>query len=897
MTAMGAGWRRALRLFRRPVERDVDDELDFHFEQRCDDLQATGLDREAALAQATAEFGARDDTRHGLVRIDRSHRRRRAVRDQWEWLIQDLRYVLRSLRRAPGFVVMVVLMLALGLGANLAILSMLDQLFFSAPPGIASPASIRRVTEVLPPDPRAPPGDNTQAIFAYPQFAAFRAALPGAMFAGYSTNSYKIGNEGDATDIEVESVLGRYFELLGVHPQLGRFFSTEELRPETPQHLAVLGDALWRRSYHARPDIVGQVIRLDDVPYTVVGVAPPRFHGAGINGAAVWTPMNSMAGYGGPAWYLGTQTFWIQALVRLPAGVTDARAAAISTTALQHDGIRWDVAGTIRFSSMIGNDNFRGNQAMTIATRLAGVALVVLLIACANIANLLLARGIDRRHEIGIRVALGVSRGRLFAMLLAESLVIALAGGAAGLLVAWRGAAILRTILLPDLHWVDPTVNGRLVAAAAAIALATGLLAGVAPAWQLSRPQLTAWLKGSPRDPAAGRARARQLLLLMQTALSVVLLATAGMFVRSLLRIEHEPLGLDVDRIVTVSVAPRKGFGARRAEIDRRLSAVAQEMVALPGVDRVALSSDVPMRSISFISWYLPGADTTKQCDGGCVSVEHVSAGYFETVGTRVLKGRSFTVSDRLSDAAAIIVSERLAQTFWPGRDPLTQCLRIDSLNAPCRPVVGVVADVHESAIIERPALTFYLPVADSGRWSAGAVMVRAEPAATRRVAALIAQRLQPEFAGWATVSVSRMATRFDRELQPWRAGATLFVVAGLLAFIVAIVGIYSTVSFSLSQRTRELGVRIALGAQANDIVSLILRDGLRTVLAGVVLGVAVTVAAGQIVQSLLYHTTPRDPLVLGIASIVLVLAATLASLVPARRALNVDPIIALRAE
>ncbi len=892
-----SSWRRLFRIWRRPAEDDVDLELQFHLEERTAELVGSGTPPELAARKAVQEFGNVAGVRAGLVAIDTRIARRRSLRERWEWVGQDLRYVLRNLRRSPGFVVMVVLMLSFGLGANLAILSMLDELFLAPPPGIAKAATVRRIVEVLPPDPREPLRNNTQAVFAYPQFSAFRAALPGATLAGYSTNSYKIGDAGEAADVEVESVLGRYFELLGVRPQLGRFFSADELRPETPQQLAVLGDALWRSSYHGRTDIVGQIIRLDDVAYTVIGVAPPRFHGAGINGADVWTPMNSMAVPGGAAWYLGTQTFWIQAMLRLPAELTDARAAKIASNALQHDGIPWDRAATARLSPMTGNDNFRGNQSMTIATRLAGVALIVLLIACANIANLLLARGIDRRHEIGIRVALGVSRVRLFTMLLAESLIVAMVGGAAGLFVAWRGAAILRTILLPDLHWVDPTVNWRLVAAAAAIAVLTGLVAGLAPAWQLSRPQLTAWLKGSPRDPAAGRARARHLLLLTQTALSVVLLATAGMFVGSLLRIEHEPLGLDVDRLVSVSVNPRNGFAGRRAEIERRLPAVAQELAALPGVDRIAMAWDAPMRSIYFTKWYLPGADTTLQCANGCPSADHIGPGYFETVGTHVIRGRPFAESDKLGEARAIIVSERMAQMFWPGRDPLTQCLRIDSLNAPCRPVVGVVANVHVSAIIERPALKFYLPLADTGAWAPGAVMVRTKPAAARRVAALIAQRLQPEFAGWATVSARPMATRFDRELQPWRAGATLFVVAGLLAFVVAIVGIYTTVSFSLSQRTRELGIRVALGAQTNDIVSLILLDGLRTVVAGVALGVAVTAVAGKVVQSLLYHTTPRDPLVLGIASVVLVLAAALASLVPARRALNVDPVIALRTE
>lgn len=889
------GWRGLRRIWHRAPEREVDAEVAFHLEERTAELLARGMTADRARAQAEAEFGDVSVVRSGLVAIDRRLARRRGVRERWEWLGQDVRYVWRSLRRSPGFVATVVFTLALGLGANIAVFSILDRLFFATPPGIGAAFHPRRLAALAPAGLRSAPASVTvQTVFAWPQIRAI-AAVPQLVVGGYRTDGAAVGRGDLARTMSVTAVAGDYFGTLGVHPQRGRFFSAAELRVEQPDYLAVLGDRTWRDAFGARPDIVGQSVQIDGHDYTIIGVAATGFHGADNDAADLWVPMNALHVMDGQ-WYEGTHSFWIKAVVGSRTDMPDARLAALATAALRHDGIVFDTAARARVEPLAGADNEFDSREISIAARLAGVAAILLLIACANIANLLLARGMQRRRELGVRIALGVARSRLVRLLLVESLSVAALGTAVAIVVAYRGADVLRRMLLPDIHWGDATVNGAVLLFSVGAAAVVGLLAGIVPAWQLSRPDVGGLLRERNGAPAERR-RARSALLLVQTALSVVLLAAAGFFVRSLVRVQHADTGYDVDRLVQVDLDVNQAHQAAHEGVASRLPVIAAELAGLPGVGRAAVADMVPMWGIHFERWYASGHDTTSMFGPDGPYASFVGPGFFETVGMRVLRGDGF--SDGVRGAAGVVVNAFMARRVWPGRDPLAQCVRIGSATAPCRPVLGVVSDAHAEGLMdEPPSMHFYLPAADTGGvWHAGVILVRAGPGMTETVSAMVARRLAGEFGSWAEVRVHPLADNFARELHPWRVATALFVVAGALSIVVAMIGIYGTVAYSMSQRTREIGVRVALGAAAGGVIRLVVREGVGLVAIGVGVGIGLTLALGRLIDSMLYHTSPHDPLVLATVSVTLLLVAALACVIPAWRALRVDPVVALRAD
>jgi predicted permease len=578
------------------------------------------------------------------------------------------------------------------------------------------------------------------------------------------------------------------------------------------------------------------------------------------------------------------------------AAIPDARLAAVATTTLRHDGMAFDTAAHARVEALAGADNEFASREMSIAARLAGVALILLLISCANIANLLLARGLHRRRELMVRIALGVSRSRLVGLLLVESLSVAALGALVAIAVAYRGADVLRRMLLPDVHWVDATVNPTVLLFAVAAAVLVGLLAGIVPAWQLSRPDVSGFLR-TRTDAPIDRHRARGALLLVQTALSVLLLAAAGFFVRSLVRVSHADTGYGVDRIVQVDVDADRAHLASQDALRARLPGIAAELAGIPGVERAAVADMAPMWGIHFENWYVPGRDTTSMFGSDGPYASFVGPGYFETVGMRVLRGHGFT--DAVRGAAGVVVNAEMARKVWPGRDPLTQCIRIESATAACRPVLGVVSDTHADGLIdESPSMHFYLPAADTGGvWHAGVILLRAAPGMTASTAMVVARRLDAEFGSWAEVRVHPMSENFARELHPWRVGTALFTVAGVLSLIVAMIGIYGTVAYTMSQRTREIGVRMALGAASGGVIRLVIRQGVSLVAIGIGVGVGITLALGRLIDSMLYHTSAHDPVVLAAVSVTLLFVAALACLIPAWRALRVDPVVALRAD
>jgi predicted permease len=898
-----AGWRRFLRFWRPNTEADIEAELRFHFEQKVAGLIARGTTPDVARAQAVSEFGDVDAVRSDLREIDGRIAKHRQHAEWWEGIAQDIGYVLRNLRRSPGFTLAVVLTLALGIGANAAVFSLLDRMFLRSPAGVSKPNEVRRIEQRYFDKRRH--SDAVRSVYNYPELRSLRAAAPeGVSLAGYRADHVSLGPDDDAPEGNASYVEGDYFGVVGVHPAAGRFFTPDEDRIDNITELAVISHRYWIQRFGGEAGAIGQSVNIDARRFTIIGVAPKGFDGIDLEPVDLWVPMSTLRNYnpGGPNWYDSPNGYFMRVITRAATRGTELRVAASATTVLRASKAIQDTLSKAELASVIEAAwPDAGGSEVTISTRLAGPAAIILLIACANVANLLLARGFQRRREIAVRLALGVSRARLVGQLLTESVVIALIGGVVAFGAAVWGAAALRHGVLPDVRWGEPAINLRLAAFTAVIAVLVGAATGLVPALQASTPDLTSALKAGAREGTFRRSRLRSGLLVVQGALSVVLLAGSGLFVRSLRNIESVGVGYDADHLVLAGVGHVSGQQSHSQEIATALPVIAERLSHESGVEGVGLVDMEPMWGFRWVSVFLPDRDSVPKLHGSAPFMSWVSPSYLITVGVRVQAGRGLLETDREGAAAVIVVSALTARTIWPGENAIGKCLILDKRDRPCRTVVGIVSETHFAGIVEEPSMHVYIPLAQSGpNVSAGALVIRVSPTHARQTGAIVAQtRLQliSSLGRWARPRVRPMSDLFSRELRPYRLGATLFSAAGLLALLVAAVGIYSTVAYTLSQRMHEMGVRVALGAQGADIVRLVVSEGLRIVLLGVAIGTVVALALGRAVASMLYNTSPRDPVVLTTVVLTLLVVTVVACLVPAWRATRADPITALRAE
>ncbi len=524
---------------------------------------------------------------------------------------------------------------------------------------------------------------------------------------------------------------------------------------------------------------------------------------------------------------------------------------------------------------------------------MSGVALIVLIIACANVANLLLARAMRRRRATAVRLALGVTRARLLWQLLAESLLLALAGGFAGIVIAqWTSALIAvrqqstngaSTMLLRD---------PRTLLFAGAAALISGVLVGLVPVFQSWRVDLTSDLKMGGRDGTYRRSHMRSGLLLVQGVLSTVLLVGAGLFVRSLVHLRAVPFGYDVDPILRVDLTMRGVAldSAGSVALRQRLLETAQ---AIPDVDHASRELTSPFWADYRTNIYVAGIDSVQRL--GEFHLNAVTPDYFATMGIPVLRGRGISDQDRDDAPGAIVVSDAMAKTLWPHADPIGQCVKLTRENTPCRYVVGVAANTRAYQLRGDPGLVYYMP---SAQWSPrdGGLMIRVRGSAVR-TAQVIRARLNQVMPGAAYVTVTPLSEVIGYRTRNWELGAKMFSVFGLLALVLAATGVFGVVAYTVEQRTHEIGVRVALGARFGDVVRVVVTQGVRMSVLGIVVGGAIALACGRWIAPLLFEESPRDPAVFGIVAVVLLGTGLLASLTPATRAAKVDPTIALRAE
>jgi predicted permease len=874
---------------------DLEDELAFHREM---------IEREFVRHGASPDE-ARVRARRALGNTTFMREEARAV---WLWpsleaLWQDATYTVRDLRRHPTFTLGITLTLALGIGANAAMFSLIDRLLFRPPALMVDPASVHRVYLY-----RMVQGQEAErggGVYArYADLARWSTGF--SQTAGVVLRSLAVGT-GDETRLgSVAIVTSGFFGFFDAPPLVGRYFTASEDAPPTPARVAVLSRAFWETQFGSRRDVVGSVVHIDAIAYTVIGVAPEGFVGLWpYQPPVAFVPATTFATSRSEAWASTYgMAYGLGMIVRRKPNVTVAAASADLTNALrrsyqaQHsaEGRTVDLA-TLRpravAASVLTERGPQQSSVAKVATWLSGVTLIVLLIACANVANLLLARTIRRRREIAIRVALGVSRRRLFGQLLIEGLVLALLGGTAGVLIAVWGSNVLRAVLLPDTQPTALMTDSRTLLFTGVVALGAGLLTGLAPMAQAGRGSVTGALKSGARDGTSRRGGLRTALLLVQSALSVVLLVGAALFVRSLEKVRDVELGFDADSVLLVSLSMRDARLDSASTVALRLRLL-ESAKSVAGVSHASLQESVPFGGESSLPIFVAGIDSARRL--GQFNFNVVSPDYFATMGTRIVRGRGIESSDTESARRVAVIGESMAAALWPGQDALGRCFRMGADSMPCTYVVGVAQDIHARTIEAESKLFFYYLPPAQWRPQEGGLFVRARGEA-RRLVEPVRTRLQREMPGTSFVTVRRLGDIVDVKLRSWIVGAAMFTAFGALALVVAAIGLYSVIAYDVTQRKRELGIRVALGATSAGVVRLVVGESVRFALVGTAIGAVVALAGGTWIAPLLFRQSPRDPAVFGLVAAVLLGVAIAASWLPAMRAAGVDPKTALQAD
>jgi predicted permease len=894
-----------LMLRRRDVSRrDVDAEVALHIDLRVQQLVRQGVPPDVALQEAQRRFGS-VRALQSLEQMAHWRDRRMSFRDWVDSVQQDIRYALRGLRREPAFTGFAIATLALGIGANAAMFGVVDRLLIRGPDHVTDPERLARFTATLT---RPGIGEVTSTAMGYVVYDNLRKS-GSPIFDGYaaytSDGQFTLGRGRESRQIAGGSASADFFALLGVRPARGRFFSADEDDTSNPQPVVVLGDALWRSQFNADPAILGKTLYINGDPLTVIGVAPRGFTGVQLNRVDAWIPMSLASKGTTDNWPRAWNAQWLNVVGRLKPGISLDAAGAEATRIYK---VTYDGRPTWRFANarlgatpITFTESGTESTEVSVAKWLVGVTLVVLLIACSNVANLLLSRAIRRRSEVGVRMALGAGRGRLARLFVTESLVIATLGGAAALAVAAWISMLVRKALLTNVEWTSSPVSLRVLIVSFTVTLIVGLLVGIAPAAQAARVSLHSAIQ---QGRAQGRRwRAGSWPTVLQATLTACLLIGAGLFVRSLHQARTAPLGFESERILVANIVfaglsdvTYEQYIANRARRNEAWRQALAKLQTRPDIEKAALAVGSPFGNAFGIDLFVPGFDSIPKLEGGGPFISAVTADYFATVGTRLIRGRAFLPTEGATTERVTIVNETMARTLWPQQDALTKCMRISADTMPCARVVGIVEDARRSNLREAPAMQYYIPLGQEVGFGGSVLMIR--PRTTPREFATTATRAIYEVGAIVDrVTTWPIREKIDPLLRPWKLGATIFTMGGLLALVVAALGLYSVMSYSVAQRTHEMGVRIALGARSRSIVSMIVRQGMVLAAIGVTAGIVLAILAGGRLQGLLFETSPRDVTIIGGAALVLMTAAAAASFWPALRAGRVDPIRALKSD
>ncbi len=913
------GIRRLFRLYRGhgDVQDDLDAEIAFHLDSKTVALIAAGTNPEAAREEALRQFGDVRRARRELAAIDHRDTGRRLRMDAIEAAWSDLRFAARGLARAPAFTAAVVVTLALGLGATAAMFGVLDQLLLRPPSGVQDPQQLVRLyvrhtgKDFF--------GSQYQRSFPYADFDDFAGArsVLGVAFDVGRPLPVRLDDDLGTAQVQVGLVSGAYFDLLGVRMVRGRPLQQADDSVGSPP-AAVVSYGLWKDRYAAAPSVIGRLLHVFGRAYTVVGVAPRDFSGLSPQTVDLWLTV-AVAGndlFGAPTrffdWRRNNYTFG--AVTRVRSGYRPLQAAAELTlirrriqSAKPPDRFTPpDSDATVALGSVIpgrlGIALGETGESVSLSLLVAAVALIVCLIAVANVANLLLVRALSRRRETGIRLALGVSRWRLLRSVLAESLLLAAVASAAAAYISSAGGELLRKLLLQN-TWAAPLFDWRVFTFVAVTAFGVGTITGLVPAFFGGRTDVLASLRAGVRLSAWRRSRIRGALMVGQVALTLVLLAGFGLFARSLDKAEHVDFGADVNHLVVLS--PQRvdrGVSPGESRItSAALDGLLERVQHLPGVRAAALGDGaIPMWSYGVRPLRVEGVESQPDNGNDGPFFSEIGPGYLQVVGLALRRGRTFAPSEYASPASVALVNEEMTRRLWRNQDAIGKCLYVQvdvtrKTQPPCSTVIGVVANQRHD-VSGPPLMQYFLPLPRDAAAMYPDIVVRSAGDPERLVTPLtaLAKVVQPNLSPQA---VRALPTILARQLHSWQLASELLAMFGGLALLVAMVGVYSLVAFDAAQRRHEFGIRVALGARAWDLARLMLGQGLRYGVAGGLLGFALVVVGGRFIASQLFHTSPRDPIALGATALLLLAAILVACALPARSAVRADPRVSLQAD
>jgi putative ABC transport system permease protein len=801
-------------------------------------------------------------------------------------LLSDLRYALRQLARSPGFTTAAVLTLAIGIGANTAIYSIMGAVF-SRPLPFADPDRIALIVKHF------SPSDRGQLFVDPPSFvdwtadtSVFQAA---ALVAGGAMN---LSTADEPERVEGNQITTRTFDLLGARPALGRSFLPEEA-VRGKDHVVILSDALWRRRIAADAHVLGRTLLMDGAPYRIVGVMPPGF--AFPDHAKFWVPLvfDSSAGRG---------SNWVNGIVRLRTGVTiaqaDAHLALMSRRLAEqypadNAGVSASLAPLRRL--LVGDDV---DNVRHILSNMLGAVGLVLLIACANLVNLLLARAATRRHEIGIRAALGASRGRLARQLLTESALLGVGGGALGLMVALWGVGLFRATVEAQgeiASWLQFSLDWRAVVFTVLVSLATGLLIGALPALRGAQPAVRGALQESSRVSGAhtGGSRVRSAFVVAEVALAVVLLVGAGLLIRTVVFLARVDPGFDVAHAFIARVP----LGGTRFESARARGAffdeLARRVEALPGLVAAGAINIPPLGTVNWERARIEGLEDSSRI----TVINSVAGHYFRALGAPLRAGREFTEAEDERGDPVIIINETMARHYWPGESALGHRIRyVRDASERWLTIVGVARDIKQGSLGAVEQDQVYIPYGGRYSWSEMSFIARTagDPLSVVRSVRAELREMDPTV---PLIDVMPLQALVHRSYWNRQLYGTMFTLFAGIALLLAAIGVYGVMAYTVAQRTHEIGVRVALGAARRDVLRLVVRQGLGLTTAGLAVGVFAAAGVTRVLGSQLYGVSPFDPVSFALTALLLVAVALLASYLPARRAAAVDPMVALKYE
>ncbi|HXY25301.1 MAG TPA: ABC transporter permease [Candidatus Acidoferrum sp.] len=870
------------------MDRELEAEMLAHLQFATEENLQRGMSPSEARRQALIQFG-------GTQHSKEQHREARSL-PFLDSFLQDVRFGLRMLWRSPGFSLLAIFCLTLGIGASAAVYSWMEGLLFRPYPAVAHQERLLAVTGTS-------RGESGATGVSWPDFLDLQKN--GTLFDSFFVSKI-MGTTlsiGDRAERAIGSIVSaNYFDALGVHPILGRTFEPGEDVGRGAHPVTVISYQLWKGRFNGDPFIVGKTQRLNGVIHSIIGVAPEGFYGTFVGWAMqFWVSASMEDTFEAGGYKLEDRgARWIEAYVRLRPGVTrDQAQQEVSAIAkrLESDYPATNRGRGIKLWPLWQTPfNNAGTLLPTLGLMLA-VVTFVLLIACANVGNLLLVRSFGRRHEMSVRVAIGAARGRLLSQLLTEGLILATFAAVGGLAVAHWCRRLL-VLLLPARGGITMHLPGeldwRVLSLSVAVCLGSILLFALVPAIHASKIDTAAVLKSETAAVLGGGGKSwlRASLVLVQVSLSFVLLVGAGLLMLSLQRIRSASPGFSTQNVLVTGIdLVGPGYDVKRARIFQ--GELINRVQALPGVESVAFARTTPLGYGTFssapvaVDGYVPPPD-----EKPAVEYNQVGPGYFSTLGIPLIAGREFTLADNETSALVAVVNETMAEKYWRGRNPIGQRVQVKDQ---WLQIVGIAKTSKYESVRELPQPFFYVPLRQNPAINA-ALNLRSR-LGPEKMAAALAREVHSIDAGLAPYEVITLQEQLERSTSPQRVAVTLTGILGGLALFLAAIGLYGVMAYSVSQSTRELGLRMALGARPSELFRLVMSRGLALTAAGIVLGVLLALASARLLGYLFYQVSPRDPLVFGSAFLVLTIVSLVACFLPAWRAMRVDPIVALRYE